>query len=129
MRLDIKSIYKVKYFVKIPVVNTKNISNAKLIGELNKEGIKINVTAVFTLSQTKKILNEIGNKQSIIISVFAGRIADAGVDPKVEIHKHLNISKKFKNVKILWASVRQSFNIIEAERIKCHIITIPKYTK
>ena len=48
-----------------------------------------------------------------------------GVDPKVEIHKHLNISKKFKNVKILWASVRQSFNIIEAERIKCHIITIP----
>lgn len=112
-------------FVKIPVVNTKNISNAKLIGELNKEGIKINVTAVFTLSQTKKILNEIGNKTPIIISVFAGRIADAGVDPKVEIHKHLNISKKFKNVKILWASVRQSFNIIEAERIKCHIITIP----
>ena len=102
-------------FVKIPVVNTKNISNAKLIGELNKEGIKINVTAVFTLSQTKKILNEIGNKTPIIISVFAGRIADAGVDPKVEIHKHLNISKKFKNVKILWASVRQSFNIIEAE--------------
>ena len=112
-------------FVKIPVVNTKNISNAKLINQLNKEGIKINVTAVFTLSQTKKILNEIGNKTPIIISVFAGRIADAGVDPKVEIHKHLNISKKFKNVKILWASVRQSFNIIEAERIKCHIITIP----
>ena len=83
------------------------------------------MTAVFTLSQTKKILNEIGNKTPIIISVFAGRIADAGVDPKVEIHKHLNISKKFKNVKILWASVRQSFNIIEAERIKCHIITIP----
>ena len=112
-------------FVKIPIVNTKDISNAKLIGELNKEGIKINVTAVFTLNQTKKVLKEIGKKTPIIISVFAGRLADAGVDPKVEISKHINISRSFRNAKILWASVRQSFNIIEAEKIKCHIITIP----
>ncbi len=112
-------------FVKIPIINTKNISNAKLIGELNKEGIKINVTAVFTLNQTKKVLKEIGKKTPIIISVFAGRLADAGVDPKLEISKHINISRSFRNAKILWASVRQSFNIIEAEKIKCHIITIP----
>lgn len=112
-------------FVKIPIVNTKNISNAKLIGELNREGVKLNVTAVFTLSQTKKILKEIGKKTPIIISVFAGRLADAGVDPKVEISKHVKISKNYKNAKILWASVRQSFNIIEAEKTKCHIITIP----
>ena len=112
-------------YVKIPIVNTKNISNAKLIGELNKAGIKINVTAVFTLNQTKKIFKEIGKKTPIIISVFAGRLADAGVDPKVEILKHIKIFRNFRNVKILWASVRQSFNIIEAEKIKCHIITIP----
>lgn len=112
-------------FVKIPIINTKNISNAKLIGELNKEGVKVNVTAVFTLSQTKKILKEIGKKTPLIISVFAGRLADAGVDPKLEISKHIKISKNYKNVKILWASVRQSFNIIEAEKLKCHIITIP----
>ena len=112
-------------FVKIPIVNTKNISNAKLIGELNNAGIKINVTAVFTLKQTKDVLKQIGKKTPIIISVFAGRIADAGIDPKSEISKHLKISKSYKNVKILWASVRQSFNIIEAEKMKCHIITIP----
>ena len=112
-------------FVKIPIINTKNISNAKLIGDLNKAGIKINVTAVFTLKQTKDVLNQIGKRTPIIISVFAGRIADAGTDPKSEISKHLKISKSYKNVKILWASVRQSFNIIEAEKMKCHIITIP----
>ena len=112
-------------FVKIPIINTKNISNARLIGELNKAGIKINVTAVFTLKQTKEVLKQIGKKTPIIISVFAGRIADAGTDPKSEISKHLKISKGYKNVKILWASVRQSFNIIEAEKMKCHIITIP----
>ncbi len=112
-------------YVKIPIINTKNHFNTKLIGELNKVGVCINVTAVFTIKQTREILKKIGKKTPIIISVFCGRLADAGVDPKIEILKHIKITKKFSNVKILWASVRQPYNIIEAEKTKCHIITVP----
>jgi transaldolase len=112
-------------YVKIPVINTKKIFNSKLIGKLNKNGIKLNVTAIFTVDQTKNIIKYIGKKTPIILSVFLGRIADTGIDPEKEIRKHLKITKKFKNVKLLWASVREPFNIIQAERSKCHIITIP----
>ncbi len=112
-------------YVKIPVINTKKVLNSKLIGNLNKNGIKLNVTAIFTIDQTKNIIKYIGKKTPIILSVFCGRIADTGIDPEKEIKKHLKITKKFKNVKILWASVREPFNIIQAERAKCHIITIP----
>jgi transaldolase len=112
-------------YVKIPVINTKKIFNSKLIGKLNKNGIKLNVTAIFTIDQTKNIIKYIGKKTPIILSVFLGRVADTGIDPEKEIIKHLKITKKFKNVKLLWASVREPFNIIQAERSKCHIITIP----
>ena len=112
-------------FVKIPIVNTKNKLNTSLIGKLNMEGIKINVTAVFTLDHTRKILSQIGKKTEIIISVFAGRIADTGVDAEKEIKKHVSLCKKFKNVQILWASVREPYNIIQAEKCRCHIITVP----
>jgi transaldolase len=112
-------------YVKIPVINTKKIFNSKLIGKLNKNGIKLNVTAIFTTDQTRNIIKYIGKKTPIILSVFCGRLADTGIDPEKEIIKHLNITKKFKNVKILWASVRELFNIAQAERAKCHIITIP----
>lgn len=115
-----KSVY-----VKIPIINTKKESNAKLIGKLNNKGIKINVTAIFTTSQTKQIVKYLDNKTNIILSIFCGRIADTGVDPVIEIKKHLKIAKKFKNVKFLWASVREPFNIIQAEKSKCHIITVP----
>ena len=112
-------------YVKIPVINTKNKLNTNLIGRLNKNGIKINVTAVFTIQQTKKILSEIGKKTSLIISVFSGRIADSGINPNQEITRHLKLAKKYHNVKILWASVREPFNLIEAEKSRCDIITIP----
>lgn len=112
-------------YVKIPIMNTKKKLNSNLIGKLNKEGIKINVTAVFTANQTKSLLKKIGKKTNLILSVFAGRIADAGADPVKEIKKHIKICKQFKNVKILWASVRESYNIIEAEKSKCDIITVP----
>ncbi len=112
-------------FVKIPIINTRNISNSKLIGDLNKEGIKINVTAVFTIEQSKLLLKEIGKKTELILSVFAGRIADTGVDPVHEIKKHIKLFKNYKNVKILWASVRENYNIIESSKSKCHIITVP----
>jgi transaldolase len=111
-------------FVKIPIINTKNLSNAKLIGKLNNEGFKINVTAIFTLKQTKDLLKYLGKKNIIILSVFCGRIADTGIDPSLEIKKHIMLCKNFKNVKILWASVREPFNIIEAERAGCDIITV-----
>lgn len=113
-------------FVKIPIINTKGISNAKLIGKLNKENIKLNVTAVFTPSQSKEVIKYIGKKTEIIISVFAGRIADSGKDPVIELNKHIKLSKNYKNIKILWASVREPFNLIQAQKIGCHIITVPE---
>lgn len=112
-------------FVKIPVINTKNVSNSTLIGKMNKAGIKINVTAIFTIEQTKKILKCIGKKTPLIISVFSGRIADTGIDPSRDILKHIKISKNYPNVKILWASVRETYNIVQAENVNCHIITVP----
>lgn len=112
-------------YVKIPVINTKNQSNSSLIGKLNNDGIKINVTAVFTLAQTKSILSKINKKTECIISVFAGRIADSGLDPVSEIKKHLKKAKKFPNVKILWASVREPYNIVQCNKIRCDIITVP----
>ena len=113
-------------FVKIPIINTKGVSNAKLIGKLNKENIKLNVTAVFLPNQTKEVIKYIGKKTEIIISVFAGRIADSGRDPVIELQKHIKLSKNFKNIKILWASVREPFNLIQAQKIGCHIITVPE---
>jgi transaldolase len=113
-------------FVKIPIINTKGISNAKLIGKLNKENIKLNVTAVFLPKQSVDVVKYIGKKTDIIISVFAGRIADSGRDPVIELKKHINLAKNFKNIKILWASVREPLNLIQAQNIGCHIITVPQ---
>lgn len=112
-------------YVKIPVINTKKMINAKLIGKLNNQGLKINVTAIFKPSQTKKIIKYIGKKTPIIFSVFCGRIADTGLDPVKEIKKHLKLIKNFKNIKILWASVREPLNLVQAAESKCHIITVP----
>ena len=113
-------------FVKIPIINTKGISNAKLIGKLNKENIRLNVTAVFLPKQSVDVIKYIGKKTDIIISVFAGRIADSGRDPVIELKKHINLAKNFKNIKILWASVREPLNLIQAQNIGCHIITVPQ---
>ena len=112
-------------FVKVPVVNSKGVFMGKLIKKLNKRQIKLNITAVYTAEQTKKILNSINKKTKVIISLFAGRAGDTGKDPIPEIKKSLSISKKFKNVEILWASVREPYNYIQAKQIGCHIITVP----
>ena len=112
-------------FVKITIINTKKKSNAKLIAKLNKQGVKINVTAVFTLKQTTSLFKLISGKTEIIISVFAGRIADTGLDAQFEMKKHLVKCKTKRNIKILWASVREVYNLVEAENIGCHIITVP----
>jgi len=112
-------------YVKVPVVNSKNQFTGKVIKELNNRNIKLNITAVYTAKQTEKILNQINKKTKVIISIFAGRAGDAGKDPIPEIIKSIKISKKFKNVEILWASVREPYNYVQAKQIGCHIITIP----
>ena len=122
--LEIKKWGK-NVYVKIPVINSKGIFMGKLIEQLNSKNIKINITAVYSANQVKKILKKINKKTKVIISIFAGRAGDAGNDPIPEFEKSLKMAKKYKNVKILWASVREPYNYIEAKRIGCHIITIP----
>ena len=112
-------------YVKVPVVNSKNKFSGKVIKELNSRNIKLNITAVYTANQTKKILNCINKKTKVIISIFAGRAGDAGKDPIPEFIESINMAKKFKNVEILWASVREPYNYTQAKQLGCHIITIP----
>ena len=112
-------------YVKIPVTNSKGKFMGSVINQLNKRKIKLNITAVYTANQTKQILNKINNKTKVIISLFAGRMADVGKDPVPEIKKSLRLAKNYKNVEILWASVREPYNYIQAKQLKCHIITIP----
>ena len=112
-------------YVKIPVENSKGIFMGKVINELSKNNIKMNITAVYTYDQTARILREIKGKTKVIISIFAGRAGDVGKDPVPEIKKSLNMAKKYKNVRILWASVREPYNYLQASQLGCHIITIP----
>ena len=112
-------------YVKVPVTNSEGKFSGNVIKKLNNDNIKINVTAVYTAKQTLKVLNKINKKTKVIISIFAGRAADAGKDPIPEIIKSIKLSKKFKNVEILWASVREPYNYLQAKQLGCHIITIP----
>ena len=90
-----------------------------------KKNIKLNITAVYSANQTKRILKVINKKTKVIISIFAGRAGDAGKDPVPEFIKSIKFAKKFKNVEILWASVREPYNYLQAKQLGCHIITIP----
>ena len=112
-------------YVKIPVTNSKGKFMGKLIKELSQLNIKLNITAVYNSYQTKKILRCLRKNSRAIISIFAGRAADAGKDPIPELKKSIKMSKKFKNVKILWASVREPYNYLQAKQLGCHLITIP----
>ncbi len=112
-------------FVKVPVINTKGIFLKNVIRNLNNRNIKLNITAVFSISQIKNIKKVINKKTPIIVSIFSGRIADTGVDPEPIIIKSKKLFKNFKNVKILWASVREPFNYQQAKKTKCDIITVP----
>ena len=112
-------------YVKIPVTNSKGMFLGKVIKKLNKENIKLNITAVYTYQQTQKILKLINKKSKVIISIFAGRMADKGKDPIPNVEKSIKLAKKFKNVEILWASVREPYNYLQAKKIGCNIITVP----
>ena len=112
-------------YVKVPVVNSKGFFTGKIIRDLNKKNIKINITAVYTAKQTQQILKQLNKKTKVIISIFAGRAADTGRDPIPEIKKSILMAKRFKNVEILWASVREPYNYLQSKQLGCHIITIP----
>jgi len=112
-------------FVKIPIVNSKGKFMGNVISDLNKKNIKLNITAVYTAQQTKKILKKINKKTKVIISIFAGRSADTGKDPVPEFKKSISLAKNYKNVEILWASVREPYNYLQSKQLGCHIITVP----
>ncbi len=115
-------------YVKVPVTNSKGKFMEKIIKELNAQNIKLNITAVYTAKQTKKILSLINKKTKVIISIFAGRAGDTGKDPVPEFKRSISLAKKFRNVEILWASVREPYNYLQAKKMKCHIITVPPAT-
>ena len=112
-------------YVKIPVVNSKGKFTGSVIKELSDKGIKLNITAVYTFEQTQKIYKKLSKKTKSIISIFAGRMADKGKDPLPIFKKSISLTKKNKNIEILWASTREAYNYTQAKQINCDIITMP----
>ncbi len=112
-------------YVKIPVVNSKGVFMGSVIKKLSSEGIKLNITAVYTFEQSLKILKCLNKKTKSIISIFAGRMADKGRDPLPIFKKSIATTKKYKNIEILWASTREAYNFLQAKKLNCNIITMP----
>ena len=112
-------------YVKIPVTNTKGKGSYNLIKRLSEKNIKLNVTAIFTEDQIKKVINSLNPNAKSIISIFAGRIADTGRNPEFFVKKALSLLSNNKNCEVLWASTRELYNIVTADKIGCHIITVP----
>ncbi|MBF0287432.1 MAG: transaldolase [SAR324 cluster bacterium] len=110
-------------YVKIPVTNTKKEASYNLIHQLSEQGVQLNVTAVMTLEQVREITFALKNTSSSIISIFAGRLADTGLDPVPVMQAALEIMKIAPNTELLWASPREVFNVYQADAIGCHIIT------
>jgi transaldolase len=126
----LKQAYKIStwgknVYVKIPVVNSKGLFLGSVIKELSNKGIKLNITAVYNYEQTKKIYKSLNKKTKSIISIFAGRMADKGKDPLPIFKKSVSLTRKNKNIEILWASTREAYNYIQAKQLKCNIITMP----
>ncbi len=112
-------------YVKIPVVNTKNKFLGKVIQKLSSNGFKLNITAVYNIQQVRRILKVLDKNSNTIISIFSGRMADVGKDPVPIIKKSVQLSKKYKKVKILWASTREAYNYTQSCDCMCDIITMP----
>jgi len=112
-------------FVKIPITNTAGVSTAAAITRLSKEGVKLNVTAVFTREQIDGLWPCLTAGVPSIISVFAGRIADAGVDPQPTVRYAVEVSKAIPGAEVLWASCREIFSVVRAAEVGCQIITVP----
>tara|TARA_B110000014_G_C19999576_1_gene517965 strand:- start:240 stop:938 length:699 start_codon:yes stop_codon:yes gene_type:complete len=112
-------------YVKIPVVNSRGLFSGKVIRRLSEKGVKLNITAVYTVNQVKKILTSINKNSKTIISIFSGRMGDVGKDPVPIIKKSVTLTKKLKNVEILWASTREAYNYLQSKNCGCSIITMP----
>ena len=110
-------------YVKIPVTNSSRSSTSELISKMSKEGIKLNITAILTLDQVREVANALVGGSSAFVSVFAGRIADTGIDPLHHMQSALKLLKNVPNAELLWASPREVLNVYQAESIGCHIIT------
>jgi transaldolase len=112
-------------FVKIPITNTRDESALPLIRELASEGVKLNVTAILTLDQVSGVAKALNAKVPSIVSVFAGRIADTGVDPMPEMRESKKILAGMPQAELLWASVREVLNIFQADDCGCDVVTVP----
>jgi len=112
-------------YVKIPITNTRSESSLPLIKELASEGVKLNVTAILTLEQVEGVTAALNPKVPAVVSVFAGRIADTGVDPVTIMSQSKTILKDLPQAELLWASVREVLNIFQANDCGCHIVTVP----
>jgi transaldolase len=110
-------------YVKIPIMNTKKKSSYDLIKALISRGVKLNITAIMTLEQIEEVAMAVKDGTSCFVSIFAGRIADTGVDPIPVMKAALEILKPLSNAELLWASPREVLNVYQAESIGCHIIT------
>ena len=110
-------------YVKIPVSNTKGEMSYDLVHRLSHEGVKINVTAIFLLDQVRNVASAVDGGSACCVSVFAGRIADAGIDYMPAMRESVEILKGNPQAELIWASPREVFNVVEADSIGCHIIT------
>ena len=110
-------------YVKLPITNTKGEFTSEIIKELSNEGVKLNITALFTIQQLEKIIDCFNPEVPSVVSIFAGRIADTGVDPLPIMKAALKLLEG-SNIKLIWASPREVFNVVQASDIGCHIITV-----
>ena len=125
----LKQAYKINtwgknVYVKIPVINSKGQFMGPVIKELSTKKIKLNITAIYSFEQVKKVFKCLDKKTKSIISIFAGRMADKGKDPLPIFKKSITLARK-KKIEILWASTREAYNFIQAKQLNCNIITMP----
>ena len=111
-------------YVKIPVTTTHGESMARLVRELSESGVKVNVTALFTTAQVELITGAVRDGAPSYLSVFAGRIADAGIDPVPIMARAVNIAADAPRAELIWASPREILNVVQADEVGCHIITV-----
>ena len=112
-------------YVKIPITNTRGDSSLPLISDLSAEGVKLNVTAILTREQVDGVAKAVKPEVPCVVSVFAGRVADTGVDPRPLMKESLEIVRDLPKAELLWASVREVLNIFQAAQCGCHIVTVP----
>ncbi len=111
-------------YVKIPITNTKGESTIDLVSELSKNGVKVNVTAIMTNEQVKNVVQSLNSEVEAYVSVFAGRIADTGIDPVPVMKESIEITEMKPKAEVIWASPRELYNIFQADQVGCHIITV-----